>query len=70
MRVLGDIDGDNDITIMDYLILKEYVDGNVELSADQLQTADVNQDGVVDMDDVYALREHLELTNMITEVIE
>lgn len=70
MRVLGDIDGDNDITIMDYLILKEYVNGNVELIADQLQTADVNQDGVVDMEDVYALREHLELTRMITEVIE
>lgn len=70
MRVLGDFDGDNKITMNDYLLLNSYINGIVTLTAEQLEVADVNQDGVVDYNDVYALYAHNKLMNIITEVTE
>ena len=55
--VYGDVDGDNDVTMKDVLLVRKHVAGiNVDIN---LTAADVNGDGSVDMKDVLMIRKFI-----------
>ena len=45
--VLGDVNGDGRVAVVDYALLKRYVLGRGELSAEGQVAADVNKDGKI-----------------------
>jgi len=53
--ILGDINGDKDITIADVVLLNRYVLGKVSLNSDKKKLADINSDGDVTIGDVVLL---------------
>ncbi|MCF0229852.1 MAG: leucine-rich repeat protein, partial [Parasporobacterium sp.] len=55
----GDINGDDDITIADVVLLNRYVLGKIELSSDRHQLADTNEDGDITIGDVVLLNRHV-----------
>ncbi len=54
--VKGDVNGDGKVDAKDYLLLRRYLFGKVDLVDDQLDAADVNGDGKVDALDVMKLK--------------
>lgn len=50
-RYLGDLDGNGKITPTDVVRVAEYIRGMRKLTDDELEYADMNQDGVVDKED-------------------
>ena len=57
--MLGDLNGDNDITIADIVLLNRHVLGKTILSSEKLSLADVNKDGDITIGDVVLLNRHL-----------
>lgn len=57
--VLGDLNGDGEVNIMDVGILRRYVAGLTTISADRLAAADLNGDGKVNIMDVGILRRYV-----------
>lgn len=57
--LLGDIDNDGDVDLNDWITLRQYLLGNVELTNAQQSVADVDNDGDVDLNDWITLRQHL-----------
>ncbi|MDP4176800.1 MAG: dockerin type I domain-containing protein [Bacillota bacterium] len=57
----GDINGDNKINVLDYLLLKRYINNtNIKLPSDNsLKAADLNGDSKVDSSDYVLLRNYL-----------
>ncbi|MFR7414377.1 MAG: cohesin domain-containing protein [Anaerobutyricum hallii] len=53
--ILGDINGDKDITIADVVLLNRYVLGKASLNSDKKKLADINSDGDVTIGDVVLL---------------
>ena len=53
--ILGDINGDKDITIADVVLLNRYVLGKASLNSDKKELADINSDGDVTIGDVVLL---------------
>lgn len=53
--ILGDINGDKDITIADVVLLNRYVLGKASLDSDKKKLADMNSDGDVTIGDVVLL---------------
>ena len=53
--ILGDINGDKDITIADVVLLNRYVLGKASLDSDKKKFADINSDGDVTIGDVVLL---------------
>ena len=53
--ILGDINGDKDITIADVVLLNRYVLGKASLDSDEKKLADINSDGDVTIGDVVLL---------------
>lgn len=53
--ILGDINGDKDITIADVVLLNRYVLGKASLDNDKKKLADINSDGDVTIGDVVLL---------------
>ena len=58
-NLIGDIDLDEDVDLTDWIIFKQYLLGNVELTAEQLKVADVDFDGDVDLTDWITLKQYL-----------
>ena len=54
--LLGDIDGDGEVTINDATMLQRYFAEFIDLTDDQLAVADVNEDGKVNIRDVTAIQ--------------
>ncbi len=54
-QVIGDVNSDTDINVVDIIIIVNYIVGSMELSEFQIFLADVNQDGEVDILDVVSL---------------
>ena len=71
-RKKGDINEDGKVNSEDLKLLKEHLNGEKELSEEQLQYADLNDDGKVDLNDyrffVYALTEKNHLEDRINEL--
>lgn len=56
----GDLDGDRAVEMVDLLMLAQYVAGKItDLDDKQMQSADVNEDGVIDIHDVTMLSQWL-----------
>lgn len=53
--LLGDLNRDGRVDYKDLVILKNYLNGDEELTEEQSKAADVNQDGVVNQADYYLL---------------
>ncbi len=53
--ILGDVDGDGEVTIADALLVLRYCMGVQELTDAQLEVADINGDGEVSLDDAILL---------------
>lgn len=54
--LLGDIDGDEVVTVKDTQLLTNYLTHKIDLNEQQLKAADVNQDGSVNVVDLIALK--------------
>ena len=50
--ILGDINGDNEINILDIIILSNYILSIIEFSNEQIQAADLNQDAIINILDI------------------
>ena len=50
-RLIGDVDGDGNVTTSDSAFLLQYAAETIELSAEAQASADVNGDGVADTND-------------------
>jgi hypothetical protein len=59
----GDIDGDMKLTGTDFLLLKKYILGNISLDDSMLQSADLNQDGLVNATDYVLIKSALFMDN-------
>ena len=57
--IYGDVSQDNKVTLMDALLLNDYLNGKGSISDETLKLCDVNLDGLVDQDDVLAIRRYL-----------
>lgn len=55
--MLGDVNGDGTVTMPDVTLLEKYLFKEVNLSSDQLKSADINQDGKVNESDKKLLQE-------------
>lgn len=56
---LGDLDGNGEIDSMDYLMLKRYCLGSLELTEEQKAVSDVNGDGEIDGLDYMMVKRHV-----------
>ena len=57
--IIGDVNGDEDITIADVVVLNRHVLGKYTLPAERLEFADVNGDGDITIGDVVVLNRHV-----------
>ncbi len=55
----GDVNGDGTIAEADADVIRDYVMGSIQLSADEKKRADINLDGVVDTKDRTLLRRYI-----------
>jgi len=57
----GDVNGDSNINVVDYVLLKNYISGKITTfpSANGLTAADVNGDGVVNVSDYVMIKNYL-----------
>ena len=58
-KVIGDIDGDGKVNIVDLVQLRKHLAGITTLKGDALSGADVNKDGKVNILDLVKIRKHL-----------
>lgn len=54
-RIKGDLNGDGVISLNDAVRLFYYLNGRIALSKTEVEAADVNDDGVIDVEDVLAI---------------
>lgn len=59
-ETVGDLNGDGIVDENDYILLQNYIDGDGELTEEQLKLADTNGDGVVDERDKEILNDYIE----------
>ncbi|MDP4176949.1 MAG: glycoside hydrolase family 9 protein [Bacillota bacterium] len=59
VNVIGDVNNDGRINVLDYLLLGKAVNGKVTLTGDKLKNADTNADGTITSADLTALRYYL-----------
>ena len=57
--VLGDSNGDGEVSIKDVTLIQKHISALEKISDDNLPAADVNSDGVVDIDDATLIQKHL-----------
>ncbi len=50
--ILGDVDYDGNVSVVDVLLMMEYISGSRELDDNQMISADVNCDGVINLRDI------------------
>ena len=63
--VLGDVNGDGEITIIDVTLARRYYKGAATLADDQITRMDVNQDGKISIADITLIRRYYK--GVITE---
>ena len=60
--MVGDINGDGVIDILDATLLGKYLSNpEKNLSADQLKAADINQDGKITLEDLTLLKKMIQI---------
>lgn len=56
--IIGDLNGDNSIDVLDATVVQKYASGKVDLTDEQITAADVNNDGVADILDAADIQKH------------
>ncbi|MGN1112848.1 MAG: leucine-rich repeat protein, partial [Acutalibacteraceae bacterium] len=64
--LLGDVNGDGELTIADAILAQKYISGIITLEGDALTAADVTKDGSVSIADAIILQKYI--SNIITEL--
>lgn len=59
LRKGGDLNNDGKVDMDDILLMKDALDGKIELNEEELACADINHDGVVDYKDLNLLINHV-----------
>ena len=57
--ILGDANGDGNIDMYDYILVKRQIMGTIELTDDQLAVSDIDGDEDVDMYDYILIKRHI-----------
>lgn len=57
--MLGDVNNDGIINSSDYVLIKNYVEGNSTLDEKQKKAADVNKDGIINSEDVQSVQKFI-----------
>lgn len=57
--LLGDVNGDGEVNIIDATAIQRHIAGTAVLEGDSLRAADANGDGTVDIDDVTAIQKYV-----------
>jgi hypothetical protein len=70
MNFLGDLNGDGKITLADLMMLRLYLDHEIELTQTQMICGDINKDGQIDIGDMIKVRNHINGQTIINEVID
>ena len=65
--IRGDISGDGKLSALDYVKLRNYLDGETSLTNAYLKSADANKDGKVSAIDYVKLRNHLDQKSTIVQ---
>ena len=65
-QIIGDVNGDGSITVLDATTLQKYISGLVSLSNEQLALADTNGDGSVTVLDATQIQKYL--ANLVTQL--
>ena len=68
-QLIGDINNDGKLSIIDMLLIFEYKSGAISLEPDELQRADVDNNGSVEMADALMINDHITGKNIIDRVI-
>jgi Ca2+-binding EF-hand superfamily protein len=66
IKILGDADGDGRITMIDVIVALQSAAGQIPY----IETADLNQDGIVSISEVRDMLKHLSGEKLIFGVIE
>lgn len=66
VQIIGDVNGDGSITVLDATTLQKYISGLVTLSDEQLALADTNGDGSVTVLDATAIQKYI--AGLVTEL--
>jgi hypothetical protein len=68
--IKGDLEGNGRISVLSRAIVYFYTQGYIStLTNDQIQHADINNDGVVNSSDGNDMTNHLNGSNIISEVV-
>ena len=57
--MLGDVNGDGLVKSKDYMMIKNYIMGTLELSEAEKKAADVNKDGEIKSKDYMMIKNHI-----------
>lgn len=66
VQIIGDVNGDGSITVLDATTLQKYISGLVSFSDEQLALADTNGDGIVTVLDATAIQKYI--AGLVTEL--
>ncbi len=66
VQIIGDVNGDGSITVLDATTLQKYISGLVSLSNEHLALADTNGDGTVTVLDATAIQKYI--AGLVTEL--
>ena len=64
--MIGDVNGDSTVTVLDATMLQKYLAGLASFSNEQLAVADANGDGQVTVLDATAIQKYL--ANLVTSL--
>lgn len=65
-QIIGDVNGDGSVTVLDATTLQKYISGLVSLSNEQLALADTNGDGSITVLDATAIQKYI--AGLVTEL--
>lgn len=55
--IIGDVNEDGNVNVLDKILLKQYIIENTSLTETAMKNADINQDGNISIEDIKRLSE-------------
>ena len=68
-QLIGDINNDGKLSIIDMLLIFMYKSGEISLNSDELQRADTDKNGSVELADALKIEDHITGEAIIDGVI-
>lgn len=69
-QLIGDVNNDGKLSIIDMLLIFMYKSTEISLSPDELQRADTDGDGSIALNDALKIQRHIDGETIIDGVIE